>query len=782
MSKTINKITNQKQPGLLKRAHAWLRSVAKRLIILAVTIVLVFALYCCVCAPKRYDLKVGSISHETINATKDVTDEVTTEERRAAAANAVEPSYTFQEGVKEEVLSALNGVFNELRTVQQYGLTLLDENGKPKATISDNETDYALSLVSAISLTRYQIATLLRTTSEKYEEMVNTVSIAVENSLNTTIREGQISQSIQTILQIVGYKLDVSLTQNIVPSVLRFCIKPNMVIEKEATDAARQKAMENVEPIVYLQGQNIIREGDKVTKSQLEMLRSLGLLKNNTIDLSVYAGALITVLVSMTCLVIMLRLITKGIISDIRRFSVVMIVTLLDVLFSVIAQGFFSAYLVPVTFGPILLTVLLGPEAGIACTIPLAILNAGLSAGSNTTYTYEMIMLLLMCLSGSVITVRFLKWHPHRIRVLLAGLISAVINFIIIFTVKLMTSAETLSLISTGLLAMGGGLLGGVLALALQPVLETLFRLPTPSKLLELANPNQPLLRRLLIEAPGTYHHSIIVANLAEAAAEKIHANPYLARTAAYYHDIGKLKRPGYFKENQMGENPHDHTDPYVSAAILTSHTRDGVLLAQKYHIAPEIQDIIAQHHGDTPVMFFYHKALQLSNGSAIDINDFRYTGPRPKTKEAAIVMLADTIEAAVRSMPDPTPRAIDNFIERLVRGKLEDGQLSDCMLSFRDIDGICEAFSSVLKGVFHERIEYPEVKHHLPVQNDIQSPNSDPAPSENKENVANEQNENSHDISPAEERNSSEKISATDADDSTFEQMTAPQTQSEEI
>ena len=204
------------------------------------------------------------------------------------------------------------------------------------------------------------------------------------------------------------------------------------------------------------------------------------------------------------------------------------------------------------------------------------------------------------------------------------------------------------------------------------------------------------------------------LASLAEAAADKIGANSYLARAGAYYHDIGKLKRPGYFSENQHGSNPHANTDPYVSAAILTSHTKDGVLMAQKEHLPPEVQDIILQHHGVTPVMFFYHKALQLAGGQHVDINDFRYTGPKPQTKEASIVMLADTIEAAVRSMKDPTPKGIDQFIERLIRGKLEDGQLSDCELSLRDIDKISEAFSGILKGVYHERIEYPKVPQYV--------------------------------------------------------------------
>ena len=318
-----------------------------------------------------------------------------------------------------------------------------------------------------------------------------------------------------------------------------------------------------------------------------------------------------------------------------------------------------------------------------------------------------------MTLTESMLTIWFLKGKPQRTRVLLSGLFCSMIAIAVIYGIKLLTSAEALNTLSIIGWAIGGGILSGALAIALQPVFEMVFRLATPTRLLELTNPSQPLMKRLMIEAPGTYHHSIIVANLAESAAARIKANSYLARAGAYYHDIGKLKRPMYFKENQNGSNPHEHTDPYVSAAILISHPRDGMLMAQKEHIPPEVQNIILQHHGVTPVMYFYHKALQLSNGQQVDINEFRYAGPKPDTKEAAIIMLADTIEAAVRSLKNPTPKEIDQFIVRLVRGKLEDGQLSESPLSLHDIDEICEAFSDILKGVYHERIEYPNVPHY---------------------------------------------------------------------
>ena len=369
-----------------------------------------------------------------------------------------------------------------------------------------------------------------------------------------------------------------------------------------------------------------------------------------------------------------------------------------------------NIHLAPVALGAILLTGLLGKRAGLCGGLPMTVIIAGLAAAVSGDYANEMVYLLLTGIVSSVVSVQFLAEKPQRVRAVICGALVALTNLLMLLAVGMMTASDLHNTLGNAVWSMASGLLSGLIAVGFQPVFEAIFNLATPSKLLELANPNQPLLRRLQMEAPGTYHHSIVVANLAEAAAERIGANPLLARTGAYFHDVGKLKRPMYFKENQRGENPHDHTDAYVSAAILTAHTRDGLQLAQRYHLPPEVQRIIVEHHGDTPVMYFYHKALQQADGKPVDVKDFRYGGDRPGTKESAIVMLADTIEAAVRSMPDPTPQAIQRFIERLVRGKIEDGQLSNSPLSLHDIDGICEAFSKVLSGVFHERIEYPTV------------------------------------------------------------------------
>ncbi|MER3461456.1 MAG: phosphohydrolase, partial [candidate division GAL15 bacterium] len=241
------------------------------------------------------------------------------------------------------------------------------------------------------------------------------------------------------------------------------------------------------------------------------------------------------------------------------------------------------------------------------------------------------------------------------------------------------------------------------------PYLEDLFDVVTPIKLLELSNPGHPLLRRLQLEAPGTYHHTLMVANLAEAAAVAVGADPLLARVGAYYHDVGKLRRPGFFVENQVGgNNPHDRISPSLSALTLAAHVRDGLELARQYRLPRVVVDFIAQHHGTSLMAYFYHRALEQQG--PVDPEAFRYEGPKPRSREAAIVMLADGVEAAARSVQNPTPDRIRELVRRIVRERLEDGQLDRCDLTFRDLESITQAFARLLVSMFHPRLEYPEV------------------------------------------------------------------------
>jgi len=238
------------------------------------------------------------------------------------------------------------------------------------------------------------------------------------------------------------------------------------------------------------------------------------------------------------------------------------------------------------------------------------------------------------------------------------------------------------------------------------------FGITTSLQLLDLARPTHPLFRQLLLKAPGTYHHSIIVGNMAERAAELVGADPLLARVGAYYHDIGKTQRPYFYIENQAeGSNPHDRLDPKTSAQIIIGHVRDGVALAREYGLPERVQDIIAQHHGTTTAAFFYRTASKEAKEQGtgeVNEDDFRYPGPRPDTREAAIVMLAD-VEAVVRSVRPASPAEMEDLIRQFIEEKLISGQLDRCHLTLRDLDHIREAFSGVLKSIFHPRIQYPE-------------------------------------------------------------------------
>lgn len=683
-------------------------------IFLAGTAVLCLLLMLAV-TPQRYNLKVGDIAPNTITASKDVVDEISTVRQQEAAAAAVEPTYVYKEGISAEVMQNLQSVLAQATAVQKYGQRVLetaapDDRQKQKSyQFSETELKYARTLLTQLTLADYQLDTLLRATEEQMTEMCSNLTAAVENTMNTTVRETNVNESIQYLQQIIGLKTDIDLLQNVVMPILRKVVQPNMVIDQEATDKLRQEARDAVEPVVYKQGQNIVLARERVTANQLEMLRSLGMLDNDTFDLNIYIGAFLLVMLSMMVLLIALILLDPELLASPKKLVLVMLVLCLTMGACVLAKEI-NPYLTPALLGVMMLTGLIGARAGVAGCLTLTVLVSALLAGGDTSYTSEIVNLLFISFISGFLVVIVLRRKPYRQQVLLCGLLTGLSNMVIILTIGFMTNNSMGVVVSNALWSALSAVVASVLCIALDALMEAVFRLATPAKLLELSNPNQPILRRLMIEASGTYHHSIIVANLAEAAAETVGANPLLCRAGAYYHDIGKLKRPMYFKENQLGENPHEHTNPYISAAIVTAHTRDGVMLAQQYHLPQEIQDIIIEHHGDTPVMYFYHKALKQAEGQAVDIADFRYDGRRPQSKESAIIMLADTVEAAVRSMPDPTPKAIEEFIAKLVRGKIDDGQLNDAPLTLQDISKICRAFTTVLKGVFHERIEYPSI------------------------------------------------------------------------
>ena len=685
-------------------------SAATRMLICLLGTAVIMVLFEAAIVPTRYSLEVGMVPTSTIAATKDVVDELSTQQKREEAAAQVTPTYRFQEGVTETVMNHFDQIFAQLRAVRQYASMLPDASST--RVYSRDELQYAHSLLTLISLSDYQLTSLMRSTQEELEDAYTLLYAALQSTMQGHVTEGQESNAVYNIRQIVNYRVSIPLGQNVVPAVLSACVQANMIIDQEVTEAAREAAREAVEPVVYKQGQNIVVRGEgRVTANQLAMLSTLGLLSNGEADMSIYSGAAVLVVLVMTGMLLLLRHFPHvHVMDDNGRLLLMLTIMAMSLSMSVLGR-LANAYLAPMMMCALLVTALLGLAPGVVCNASLTILVAALAAGGSEEYAEKMALLLVSGLLSGTTAAMVMHHKGTRLWVLVSGLAGGVVDFAAIMALGLMTNSELSGSLAIAAWRAGGAVLGTLLCIAVQPLLEMIFNLPTPMKLMELSNPNQPLLRRLLLEAPGTYHHSTIVSSLAEAAAQAIGANSLLARVGGYYHDIGKLKRPSYFTENQMGGvNAHEHTDPYVSAAIITAHTRDGVALAKAYRLPEAVQNIIAEHHGNTPVMYFYHKALQMANGNPVDIENFRYDGYPPRTKEGAIVMLCDTIEAAVCTMKNPTMDGIEEFIVRLVRGKLEDGQLNDCPLTLRDIDRICAAATQVLAGVFHERIEYPNM------------------------------------------------------------------------
>lgn len=370
-------------------------------------------------------------------------------------------------------------------------------------------------------------------------------------------------------------------------------------------------------------------------------------------------------------------------------------------------------FAIPIIAGPMIVTTFFNVPLAYLFSFVLCFVVTLISHGGLWTFIYLFV--------SSILSIYLL--HPYHDRIkpirtgVWVGVFQAFLSVFPLFVTGITDWAFYFSYVTTALLS---GLLSGILASGFIPLVEYLFNYTTDTRLMEIASMNHPLLRELMIQAPGTYHHSLIVGTMAEAAARSIGANGLLARVAAYYHDIGKIKKPLYFIENQFGcENRHEKLAPSMSSLILISHVKDGVELAKKYKLGQDIIDIIQQHHGTSLISYFYNKALELRNKTKqlkkgvelppVNIEDYRYPGPKPQTKEAGLVMLADITEAACRSLPNPTPSRIQGMVSKLINQAFIDGQLDNCELTLRDLHQIAKHFYQILAAIHHKRVEYPQ-------------------------------------------------------------------------
>ena len=497
---------------------------------------------------------------------------------------------------------------------------------------------------------------------------------------------------------------------SIINALLSQIIVPNLVVDEFATEIARKNAESSVKPyeITFQKGDKILFEGEPVTRLKRDALRQAGY---NVYELNWQGLLAIYVLVSLATLIFInyMRFFEKQF-FEAKYLSLMAVLSLLLAGIAVVIPTGFSPYVLPIPAYVLLLAIFTNPRvAFVSIAVLLTVLTTGMQ------YPAQFIVAFVLLSLATMVTVSQIR-YSRRFDLIKAGFLISLTGVVIVLAIYLLE--RCLIDVSNGLIFKNSifvilnGIVSSMIALGTLPLFESLFKIITPYGLAELADHNQPLLKRLQFEAPGTYHHSLMVSNLCEAAAEAIGANPILARVGAFYHDIGKLKRPLFFVENQSYfgiENPHTKLSPRVSKMVITAHPKDGVELAKEYGLPAVISNFILQHHGEGLASYFYNQAIKEEGAENVKEEQFRYTGPKPNMKETAILMIADAVESAVRSLKNPTSEEIEQIIDKIIVERLNDGQLADSPLTLHDIKVIAATFSRILRGMQHNRIKYQE-------------------------------------------------------------------------
>ncbi|HIJ96467.1 MAG TPA: HDIG domain-containing protein [Desulfuromonadales bacterium] len=689
--------------------------------------------------------KTGDISTSDIRAIQDqlVEDRALTEQRRKEAATNAPVVYNQNDRVASTIVEKLDQTFAAIRA----------ERGSPAHKQAAQWRELLTKLLDT-DLKDYEIQALIRVKSDKsFKDSVT--NLLNDLYLRKIVLDGKVFQAdTRRGIEIVdnnGHVIgggdrstsytEIGEARSIVSgwhysglgnesdsahisAIIARILLPNLFYNREASEVRAKSAMETVRPVLFKlqKGEMVVRIGERITPEQAHKLQA--------IYGSQRVGSRVFTAVGMFALILVLFYFPyRFACKNIRKFNPsnkdTLIISLLiigsflcfktalsishnigPVFPSIDTSNYF--YLFPFAAGAMIIRVFINSEVALVCCSIMAPL-LGIMFENN-------MLVVIYSLLGSIVGAHGVRHCTSRSTIYTAGLKVSFVNLALAlafqtFTNALLTS-QTIYVVFFALLS---GIICAGFVSSFIPVIETLFQYTTDIKLLELANLNSPILRDLMIKAPGTYHHSIVVGNLVEAAAESIGANPLLARVSAYYHDIGKASKPLYFIENQGGEeNRHDKLSPSMSALILISHIKEGAELAREKRLGQQIVDIIRQHHGTALIKFFYNRAKSQAGatGQVIDEKDFRYPGPKPQTREAGIVMLADCVEAASRTLINPTPDHIQGMVQKLINNVFIDGQLDECELTLKNLHEIARSFNYILNGIFHHRVNYPEPAH----------------------------------------------------------------------
>ena len=678
---------------VLKKAHMdkW-----KRIFLFTITAIFIYFIMLTVVTPRRYKLNEGDIATVDIKAPRDIIDEEATKAKEQEVTAKVEKKFTLKNEIKIEASENIKSFFDKLINLKSNDI---DEKSK----ISE------LKKIDAFKLSDAEYKTLLDLNVDKDTELQWIALTAIDKGYEKQIEEDNSEDIAEAKTIVDDYLSSQELESNIEVILREMCesqIKANYFFDQSKTDEAVKEALKSVSKVMIKKNQTIVKEGEPITQQQINILTELGLVGEDLSKDYIYTYIILAffVLFVLGMQYMYLKKEKKEILIDTKLVFLILLLNLLSVI-SARVFTFLSLFIIPIACAPILMTVFLDSKISIVIN-SLNLLFVTVIVGFDP-------QVILIGIVSTIVSSTTLKKISQRNDILYSTVYVAAAVAVVILSSGILLYNNIKQILLDVILAVFGAFISGILAMGLLPFLESSFSLVTNMKLLELSNPNNPLLKRLLMEAPGTYHHSVMVANLAEVAAEEVGANPMLVRVGAYYHDVGKIKRPFFFGENQLGgTNPHDKISPTLSTTIIISHVKDGLELAKEYDIPKVVSDMIVQHHGTTLVKYFYYTLKNSSeNPDEIREEDFRYPGPKPQSKEAAIIMMADSVEAAVRSIQEPTLEKIEDMVNNIVKDKMNSNQLNECDLTFRELEVIKACFLRVLKGIYHHRIEYPTEK-----------------------------------------------------------------------
>ena len=684
--------------------------------VLAILVLCVFGIVAIAITPKSYDLQVGSVPEENITAPREVEDTAATDALKKRAREAVSPVYSKDGAETVTMQEKIQAYYEEIDQVRNHAFVQLDAVSSqweaagqigPAPTLETVLTEafyQELNQLMPEQVDNETLHQLLLATDAQWQTAKNQATESSNAAFENGVGEDAVvltRDGVQKQLEALDVP-DVCKQMAMKP-IIKY-LNANLLYDEDATEEARDKAENDVTPVVYKKGQVIVKSGEEVTEDQFAVLQTLGMVAGG-FNAPLYIGALLVVLLLTAMGVHLIREQDPDIESKTLLMGGICIVFVLLAALLVIRTnpGF-----VPVCFVAMTMSMVVNAHTGMVLgNLTSALVGVMALVGGATSQVAFAV--LLSGMAGSTACAKLADRCKSRVRILGCGLVAGAAGGAVYICMGLLMGNAFLTILQSVLVSLAVALVASMVCLGSTPIWEQGFKILTPMKLMELCNPTNPLLHRLSMEAPGTYHHSIMVGNLAEAAAEAVGANPLLARAAAYYHDVGKLKAPAFYAENQPQDmpNPHDKLTPLESVQIIRNHTIDGERMILEAGIAPEIARIARQHHGTTLMYYFYNKARE--NDPNVDPSLFRHNGGKPTTREAALIMLADATEAATRA--GGATGDYKRTMEKIIQQRYDDGQLDLVNFTFQDLDTIAREFESVLRGMYHQRIQYPDVR-----------------------------------------------------------------------